>query len=183
MANCCSTTYKCVGDPKEIAELHGILESLTSRRQWLSELVTELGFDNSTLRCRGEILDYNLDPDNILTIYQETAWCEQEGVRNSIEKKFPSIKVYYRDEEPGCEVYCTNDNGGDFFPEKFLLDAYEIYEYFYSIGDAIDYIQDSFDIKVKEQTYESVRSAIDDYLELHPEVEYMCFHEFHYCED
>ena len=83
---------------------------------WLGCIIDHLGFDWEKYRCRGEILDYNLD-GNVLTIYQDTAWCEQEGFRECIEKKYPSIKVYYRDEEPGCGVYYTNDSTGKYFPD------------------------------------------------------------------
>ena len=63
------------------------------------------------------ITDYSLD-GNVLTINQETAWCEQEGVRRIIEEKFPSIKVYFMEEESGCGVFYTNDSSGDYFPER-----------------------------------------------------------------
>lgn len=73
-----------------------------------------------------------------------TAWCEQEGVRQAIQTKFPSIKVYYIEEEPGCDVYYTNDNNGDFFPEKYLLDGEEVYEYFESLDDLSEYLNSRF---------------------------------------
>lgn len=121
MPNWCDTTYKCVGDLKEVKELHRALKYIDKRKTtivkngfgkwWLGNLVTKLGGDWEKYRCRGEITDYAIE-GNVVTIYQSTAWCEQEGVRECIEKKFPSIKVYYREEEPECEVYNTNDDTG-----------------------------------------------------------------------
>lgn len=106
MPNWCDCTYKCVGDLKEVKSLYKILKYIDRRKTsiekngfgkwWLGNLVTKLGGNWEKYRCRGEITYYELN-NNILTICQSTAWCEQEGVRNIIEEKFPSIKVYFQD--------------------------------------------------------------------------------------
>lgn len=129
MPNWCDTTYKCVGDPKEVRVLHKILKYIDIRKttivrngfgKWrLGNLVTKLGGKWEDYCCRGEITGYSFDGD-VLEITQYTAWCEQEGVRRIIQEKFPSIKVYYREEEPGCEVYYTNDTTGSYFPETYF---------------------------------------------------------------
>lgn len=95
MPNWCSTTYKVTGDLKEVKSLHKIIKQLEARKKsllpngfgklWLGNLVKKLGGDPEKVRCRGEIIDYDLT-DNVLTIHQETAWCEQEGVRETIEE-------------------------------------------------------------------------------------------------
>lgn len=105
MPNWCDCTYKCVGDLKEVKSLYKILKYIDRRKTsiekngfgkwWLGNLVTKLGSNWEKYRCRGEITYYELN-NNILTICQSTAWCEQEGVRNIIEEKFPSIKVYFK---------------------------------------------------------------------------------------
>ena len=130
MPNWCITEYKCVGDQKEVRELHKVLKYIDRRKTtivrngfgkwWLGNLVTKLGGKWEDYQCRGEIIDYSLDGE-ILVITQWTAWCEQEGVRKIIEEKFPSIKVYYREEEPGCGVYDTNDSTGCYFPQQRRL--------------------------------------------------------------
>ena len=118
MPNWCDTSYKCVGDLKEVKSLHKVLKYMEKRKtsilkngfgkMWLGNLVHKLGGDWEKSRCRGEITDFSLD-GNVLTINQETAWCEQEGVRQIIEKTYPSIKVYFMEQEPGCGVFYTND--------------------------------------------------------------------------
>lgn len=114
MPNWCDTSYKCVGDLKEVKSLHKVLKYMEKRKtsilkngfgkMWLGNLVHKLGGDWEKSRCRGEITDFSLD-GNVLTINQETAWCEQEGVRQIIEKTFQSIKVYFMEQEPGCGVF------------------------------------------------------------------------------
>ena len=45
-------------------------------------------------------------------------------------------KVYYREEEPGCDVYYTNDDTGNYFPERYFLDCYEEPQYWRTIEEA-----------------------------------------------
>ncbi len=76
--------------------------------------------------CRGDITDYAIE-GNVVSVYQSIVWREQEGVIECIEKKFPSIIVYYGEEESGCDVYYTNDDIGYYFPERYLLLLYRTY--------------------------------------------------------
>lgn len=124
MPNWADVEYKCVGDAKEVRSLHGVLEYIDKCKTsiiengfgkwWLGNLVDRLGGDWTTFNCRGEITGYGLD-GNVLTINHYTAWCEQSGLRENIERAFPSVKVYYRECEPGNNVYSTNDTTGMYF--------------------------------------------------------------------
>lgn len=189
MPNWCETTYKCVGEEEEIKSLHEILETIRHRKDpktpngfghlWLGELVTELGFNWEKLSCRGEIINFELY-DGVLSIWQDTAWCEQEGVRYAIQKKFPSIKVYYLEEEPGCEVYQTNDLDGTYFPYNYYLDCYDDPQYFETIEQAAKYVEDLVGHEVEANT-KSITKALDDYAEIRQENDedvFYCFHEF-----
>ena len=46
------------------------------------------------------------------------------------------MKVYYREEEPGCEIFKTNDAEGIFFKDRYFLDGYDLQEYY----ETIDYV-------------------------------------------
>lgn len=194
MPNWCETTYKCVGDEEEIKSLHEILQKIDQRKEpkipngfghlWLGELVTELGFNWEELRCRGEITGFELC-EGVLSIWQETAWCEQEGVRQAIEKKYPSVKVYYLEEEPGCEIYCTNDLEGTYFPDNYYLDTYDDPQYFETIEQAAKYVGGLVGHEVKENVG-SIKKALDDYAEIRQENDedvFYSFHEFQRIED
>lgn len=189
MANVCTTTYKCFGDRKEINSLFCNLEDMRKRKEpkikngygnmWLGELVTELGYSWREHDCRGEIFDYSKCGDNELDIMQETAWCEQRGVRECIEKCYPSIKVYYQDEEPGCENFTTNDDCG-VFAEKYYFDTEGTgVEYFEDIEEAAEYISKIVGKQLK--TEEDIQAAIDEWQKAHPD-SWMCFYEFQYSE-
>lgn len=115
----------------------------------------------------------------MLTIYQSTAWCEQEGVREIIEKTYPSIKVYYREEEPGCEVYCTNDSSGAYFPDRYYLDApCDESEYFETIEDAAKYISELIGVEVKPNK-KAIDAALEEYTKQQDDEDvYYYFHEY-----
>lgn len=193
MPNWCDTTYKVVGDPKEVRELHEILERMSSRKDpkhpngfgslWLSELVIELGFDWEKLRCRGQITDYSYDGEGFLTIYQCTAWCEQEGVRQAIEQKFSSIKVYFKEEEPGCDVYYTNDLSGNWFPEKYLLDGEDVWEYFEDLEGLSEYVNRMYGLTTRADL-EDIQEQLEEYVECYDDDDFwLNLHEFKFVDE
>lgn len=173
MPNWCDTTYKCVGDPKEVRALHKVLKYIDRRKTtivrndfgkwWLGNLVTKLGGKWEDYCCRGEITGYSFDGD-VLEITQYTAWCEQEGVHRIIQEKFPGIKVYYREEEPGGEVYYTNDTTGSYFPEAYFLDSYDEQQYFETIEEAAESVSEIVGCAV-EATVNAIQEALEKYVE------------------
>jgi len=188
MPNWCDTTYKCVGKKEEIQSLHATLRTLQSNkksrvengfgRMWLGNVIDALGGNWENFQCRGEITDFYMDGE-ILVIYQCTAWCEQEGFRHFLLAKFPSIKVYYCEEEPGCEVYYTNDMTGDYFPEKYLLDSDDRHEYYETLETVASDVTRLTGQEV--HTIEEINKALDAYNEQHEaEDKFCCFHEFKY---
>ena len=192
MPNWCDTTYKCVGDPKEVRSLYKVIRANDKRKKprvkndfgrlWLGCIINALGDDWEKLRCRGEIYYYELE-GNVLTICQNTAWCEQEGFRECIEKKFPSIKVYYWEEEPGGDVFYTNDSNGTYFPDRYLLDNYEEPLYFETIEEAAECVSSIVGHKV-DPAVKTIDEALENYLEEHEDEDvFYSFHEFTVVED
>ena len=102
MPNWCDTTYKIVGKREEVQSLCNLLTKLNSMKQpkvengfgklWLGCIVEELGEEWNKVACRGEVLDFNLS-DDVLTIWQQTAWCEQVEFRHLLETKFPHMTL------------------------------------------------------------------------------------------
>lgn len=195
MPNWCQTTYACVGEKKDVQALYNAILAC----QRAEEPIVNNGFGNLWLgcvieyfgkkwtdygHCRGEIFDYQIQ-DDVLFIYQETAWCEQEDFRKFIEDTFKSIKVYYMEEEPGCEVYCTNDREGLFFSDRYFLDAYEDPQYFETIEEAAKFVSDLVGQEVSADV-NAIESALDEYVEVRQENDedvYYCFHGFRVMND
>ena len=191
MPNWASVTYECVGDPKDIRLLHNALKYIDKRKTtivpnsfgkwWLGNLVTKLGGNWEQYSCRGDITCYSLENKTTLMIWQNTAWGEQEGVRRIIEEKLPSIKVYFQEEEPGCELYATNCF--THFPERYLLDSYEEPLYFETIEEAAKCVSDIVGHHV-DPSVEAIIQALDDYLAEHEDDDtWYSFHEFEEIED
>ena len=191
MPNWATLSYACItNDEKEAKKLYNAIHDIDKRRNplaksdfgrlWLGCFVRQLGGDEKKIHCRGEITDYDIETDNdqyVVKIHQETAWCEMEEVRFLIEKTFPTIKVLYIVEEPGCEIFCTNDAEGRFFPERYLLDGNEVYEYFETIEQVISYLKKNKGIDITDS--DKIDEILDEYNELHEDDdEYLYFHEF-----
>ena len=116
MPNWCFTTYKIVGDIKEIHDLNNKLMKLDNMKEplvpngfgnlWLGCLVKILGGDVEKVYCRGDITEFSYnEEDDVLTIDTQTAWAEMEEVRHFIENVYPGLKIYYYEEESGMEIY------------------------------------------------------------------------------
>ena len=144
MTNWAYTSYRIVGKKEEVQDLYSKLQKLQNMEEplepnsfgimWLGCLVTILGGNWNDIYCRGKIIDFSLD-DGVLSIETETAWGEMDEVRHFIEKVFPALKIYYYEEECGCEIYQINDKHGHFFSERFILDDFE--------GDGPEYYNDT----------------------------------------
>ena len=133
MPNWSFNSYKCVGDIKEILDLNNKLMELDNMKEpllpngfgnlWLGCLVKILGGDAEKVYCRGDITEFSYnEEDDVLAIDTQTAWNEMEEVRFFLKKVYPSLEIYYYEEEPGCEIYQTNDRHGRFFPQRYILD-------------------------------------------------------------
>lgn len=130
---------------------------------WLGELVNELGGNWETIRCRGEITYFEKNNDGTLEIYMSCAWCEQSETRHFLEATL-SLKIYYCDEEPGCQVYETNDTTGKYFPDRYLLDNEEEPLYYQTLQEAAESVSGIVGHHV-EASVEAIEKALDEYEE------------------
>lgn len=172
MPTLCNTTYKCVGDKKEIQSLYYLIQQMQqsdkpiieneSGNMWLGNLVTLLGADWNQYSCRGKITFYLLE-DNVLTIEQETAWLEQKGIRELINDKFPSIKVYFTDENFEDYYFSTNDKDGIYCKHRYFIDSSEDgFMEFDDIESLAEFVSKMTESKINADLIE-VRATIAEY--------------------
>lgn len=132
MPNWAYTQYHCDGDREKLQQLHSIMAELESMKApglhdngfgstWLGNLVIKLGGDWNKVYCRGSWDNLLLHEDGTVSFSVESAWDEPNEVREFIEKKFSDIQIYYQTEESGMGIYKTNDDSGQYFPEKYYL--------------------------------------------------------------
>lgn len=191
MPNWCSTDYYVVGSKKEVLDLNKKMERLENRKKSLvkngfGNLVKSLGGDWEKVYCRGEWMcrEYNKEK-NTLTFTTETAWREMDEWRKFIESYYTTIKLLYVTEEPGMEIYQTNDLDGVFFKSKYVLDYTEDVEYFETIDQAVEFIEELIGIKIEDKTVNGIQKAMDNYVEENEDEEdlFFSFHEFEEVDD
>ena len=123
MANICTTNYVIEGEKNELDALYETMKNLQG--QALGQLVKALGKDPDEVMCRGEWSDLERQDDTLRMTF-ETAWTPCYEVTDLLKERFPSIRIYYKAVEPGCEVYLRNDAESKYFPEKIDGRPYQL---------------------------------------------------------
>ena len=122
MANICTTNYVIEGEKKELDALYETMKKLQDSgasveyATGLGLLVEALGKDPNEVMCRGGWTTLEREGD-ILRMTFETAWTPCYEVTDLLKTTYPSLRIFYKAEEPGCEVYLKNDAEGKYFPE------------------------------------------------------------------
>ena len=126
MPNICTAYYVIEGEKKELDALYETMTSLQTMEQplvensfgptWLGCLVKALGGNPKEVLCRGEWMDLER-ADDTLRVTFETAWTPCYEVTALMKSTYPSLRIYYKAEEPNCESYEKNDVEGKYFPE------------------------------------------------------------------
>ena len=130
MPNWCDTTYRAVGTKESVKKFYNLAKRAWEERSeqhpqadsgWLGTFVDFLNGPESAY-ARGWMQDepYLNNDGTECTIYCETAWCEPNQWREFIESEFEDLHLLYVAIEPGCGVYCTND---DEYEDKYYVDA------------------------------------------------------------
>ena len=128
MANMASVSYAIEG-PKEILQKinEAIVIAVNSRdnkyEMYQAAEYLKLPIKNDK-RLGGEISEEPTwdEATGALRFSAEERWGLQDFAE-LLEKQFPDIKVYWIVEEQGCEVFCTNDREGKYFPERYWVDT------------------------------------------------------------
>ena len=126
MPNICTTNYVIEGEKKELDALYQTMKELQEMEQpavengfgptWLGCLVKALGKNPDEVECRGVWTDPEQQDGKLLMAF-ETAWTPCYEVTQLMKAVYPSLRIFYKAEEPGCEVYLKNDAEGKYFPE------------------------------------------------------------------
>ena len=126
MANMASVAYAIEGSKESLESIQkAILEGLNDKKHWTEYAACKsLGFTDEELddkRIGGEISNDLTLENGVLRFYAEERWGLQD-FEELLRQKFPDIKVYWTVEESGCDVYCSNDKEGKYFPDRFYAD-------------------------------------------------------------
>lgn len=122
MANICTTNYVIEGEKKELDALYETMKKLQDSgasveyATGLGLLVEALGKAPNEVMCRGGWTTLERKND-ILRMTFETAWTPCYEVTDLLKSTYPSLRIFYKAEEPGNGVYLKNDAEGKYFPE------------------------------------------------------------------
>lgn len=189
MPNWCSTAYAIEGNAKELKKLYDLMNGLQERKEpsipngfgtaWLGCLVDALGENWEKVHCRGDWNNLQFD-GNVLTFNTETAWSPCNEVFDMVCEKYPTLHYFYQSEEPGMGLYCTNDEEGKHFPDRFYVDVCiseeEYYtEYFSDLQSVYDWLEGICDMQVRSM--QDVNAIVEQWQK---EFEFACclIHEY-----
>lgn len=102
--------------------------------------------DKKTVYCRGWIIDMEIDGD-VLSIYYDSAWQELSEVRHFLEENLDIDQIVFYAEEPGMEIYITNDTDEKYFGFKFVC------SYVDNGATITDYYNSEQDILIDKNNY------------------------------
>ena len=142
MPNWCYNQEVIIGPEDEIRPLYNDLSKWTSEEyiengfgtEWLGNIVAR-GINESreyeNYACRGKIIDL-FEPEKTddgseykISFSSETAWAPMPGMWYALlKKRAPNCRYYYYAEEPGCEIYCSNDVEHENFTDETVITAY-----------------------------------------------------------
>lgn len=186
MANWASTSYRIEGSKSDLKRVFNVIDSFMTGKQkpvtetasddWEGNIVKTLGATDEQLSknyLRGFIQEYEMD-GNTIRIEAEEAWGATD-FRHVLRQLMPELTIYFIVEEPGCEVYATNDADGKYFSDRFYVDAcvngdYQS-EYFQTEEQAMAYaatlIGKEKVIKAKLESWNEDHEDDDDFIYIH----------------
>lgn len=182
MANMASVAYAIEGSVESLNEIHGaICLAIASKETFYEEYLAckNLGYTEGELegkRLGGEISEEPEIVNEALKFWAEERWGLQD-FEELLRQKFPDIKIYWTVEEPGCEIFCTNDKEGKYFPDRYWVDTAQddIYqsEYFITEEAMYNWLNEKYGVKSKEEVeawnadYEATGDDCENFIYIH----------------
>ena len=147
MANIASVTYAIEGPQEVLNKINEAIVVTVNSDDNRYEMYQAAEYLNLPIedgtRLGGEIEEEPTwdERTGALKFWSEERWGLQDFAE-LLEEKFPDIRIYWMVEEPGMEIYCTNDAEGKYFPERYWVDT------------CIDSIYNSEYFETEQQVYE-----------------------------
>ena len=183
MPNWAYSQYFATGDKEQLKKLYSIMSELEEMKApglhengfgstWLGNLVIKLGGNWKQVYCRGSWDNLLLHEDGTVSFSVESAWGELYDVRKFIEEYFPDVRLFFQCEESGMGIYQTNDDTGQYFPEKYYLwvenEETEYYSTLEALAKEVENITGSKNLK----TLDSCKKALETYSRSHSDLCY-----------
>ena len=109
------------------------------KKSLLPEVEEELPVRGEISYIEEDIEDHDNDMAS-LKLTTETAWVACSELMDKIAWKY-DLQLFYYSEEPGCEIFETNDLEGQFYSFRYMVDSekegIEYYDTFEQVAEAI----------------------------------------------
>ena len=182
MANMASVSYAIEGPEESLKKIEEALVKAVhsnNNKYDLYQAAEYLGLpDIKEARLGGELSDVpGWDKKHsTLRFSSEERWGLQDFAE-LLEEKFPDISIYWVMEEPGMDLYFTNDKKGKYFPERYWVDTAQddIYqsEYFCTEEDMYEWLNEKYGVKSEEEVeawnadYEATGDDCENFIYIH----------------
>lgn len=131
MANWAYVNYVIKDSQENLKKVYDAISTATSEGgdNWEGNVLILLGMskeDVDKYSLRGSInyldeVDFNADNVGSFSFSAEEAWSTTE-LSDALCNLFPEMEVFWYCEEPGMEVYETNDSEGEYFPARYIVE-------------------------------------------------------------
>ena len=183
MANWASVSYRIEGDREILTKIKNIFEEYMNGTRlykeggcstWCGNLFDALGIDipkNYYMRSFINYIDL-WERDDVLQIESEEAWGLSD-FSTLLQKSFDGLNVLYICEEPGMEIYITNDEEGVYFPCRYsvevCVDGNGLYEDFVSKEELNNWLHERYgtDYDHIAEWEEAQGKTCDNYISVH----------------
>ena len=183
MSNYCATYIRIVGLYKEMKLLYTVLDWAKEKvpNGWIGEIGNLLGVvdvidgcayrrgTKESVSCRSHIEQVNFDETEV-GISVGDAWAPQLAVYVMLQEKFaPHCKLLYVAEEPGCDLYATNDPD---YIDKLIVDVED--------GESLWYVDEEEAKKYLQDLLQSKSDSMEELADLayDDDTHYISIHKF-----
>lgn len=175
MANWCSTSYSVCSDNKQI--LQRICDAINgcasmseplipgSSPNWVGNIFKKLNINASTERTFWS--DARIE-DGVLKFHESSAWsrgCAVISLQNHFIRESDDddsiLIIYFVSEELGQGIYETNDESGEFYPERYYLVGEGGDEYYNTFEELKEDVQSLLDTDTDFKDVAEINDALD----------------------
>lgn len=180
MANICCNRHAIEGCKQDINRFYYIMRNLkdaankSNRPLYLGTVAESFGISMDEVPCKG-IVGYIHEPEETgnhvwnVRFDTETPWEPMPELFDLINRYQFGGKLnhFYSGEEPNCEVYCSNDTEGRYFPERYILQyndgEYQIAEYFPDLKKVSTRLHNRFGINKAFYSFDEAQNVLNAY--------------------
>ena len=160
MANVCSTSIVIEGSKETLDKILNAVKNHETEEKTCWEyggnILRAFGkepYEHDNYGCMSSFGEVEPTEDKDifkLRLEWEDRWTRGEFVEK-LQEAFSDISIYWIAEEFGCGYWETNDINGKYFSDRFAVVSDEDWEYFESEDNMLEYLEENFGIKSRDE--------------------------------